>query len=317
MSAEEFPSFQKKEKLTTQPEKTWASVLVVIGVLLGTALIIFFGFRFLVGAKTPREEMLGRVMSASPSRQSSLLMEWMQNIDHSMNSSDWKPSAIEQVELLRFSVTKIPELKTAGTSPGLYALHVAGWGPSLGESKDLETLTSSSLGEEGTLALGLFFLRQKDFSSRATDYLQAFVFSQSEASRKVAAAYFSQCVQNSEMAVETCKQPILKLLSDINDEVRWNASLGILRAPSMRYSDSEKELAAQELSKLYALIKNSDPALFTRFQATALESLATEVFRARMVLLPEETKLELKELSSSHKDLRIRNIARLLIAEQK
>jgi len=312
MSGEEFPSFQKKEKLNTQPEKTWASVLVVIGTLLGTALIIFFGFRFLVGAKTPREEMLGRVMSASPSRQSSLLMEWMQNIDQSAAELRWKPNGLEQTELLRFAATKIPELKTAGTSPGLYALHVAGWGPSLGESKDLDTLTSSSLGEEATLALGLFFLRQKDFSLRATDYLKTFTHSQSEASRKVAAAYFAQCVQSAEAVVEICKEPILKLLEDANDEVRWNAALGILRTQSLRYSDLEKDQAAQEVSKLYMLIKNADPALLTRFQATALESLVTEVFKARLVLSPDETKAELKELSSSHKDLRIRNIARAL-----
>lgn len=315
MSQDEFPSFQKKEKLSNSPEKTWAPALVILGSLLGTALLIFLGFRFLVGAKTPREEMLGRVLSASPSRQSSLLLEWMQNIDQSAARSEWKPNALEQSELLRFSTAKIPELKAMGTSPGLYALHVAGWGPSMGESKDLEVLTSASLGEEATLALGLFFLRQQDFSQRASDYFQKFLHSQSEASRKVAAAFFAQCVQSSESQAERCKSQILQLLGDSNDEVRWNAALGVLRdeTKTSRYSDSEREQASDEVSKLYTLIKNADPALLTRFQATALESLATEVFKARLALLPEETKADLRVISSSHQDLRIRNIARMLV----
>lgn len=315
--SDEFPSFLKKEKLDSKGEKTWAPVLVILAAVLVTALFIFLGFRFLVGAKTPREEMLGRILSASPSRQSSLLMEWMQNIDQSASSQDWKPTGQEQKELLRFVATKIPELKQMGTSPALYALHVAGWGVSQGELKEVQQLQVESLGEEGTLALGLFFLRQKDFSQTGTAYFRKVLHSQSEALRKVAAAYFAQCVVAAGLTAEECKTEILKLMADSSDEVRWNAALGILRedSASARYLESERAMAASELGKLYVLIRNGDPTLLSRFQGAALESLATEVFKAKIALSPLEMKQELKVISSTHNDLRIRNIARQLEAK--
>lgn len=311
MSTEEFPSFQKTPQ-SEKRENKWASFFLVIGALTFTALIIFFGFRFLVGAKTLRAELLPKIISASPGRQSSLLMEWMQNIDQS--PSEWMPTEAEQKDLLRFSASRISELKQEGTSPALYALHVAGWGPGVLDSKEVTDLRETTLSEESTLALALYFLRQKDFSNEANAFMERQAKVPSEAARKVGGAYFTRCVVARGADSGPCRTQMLQLLGDSVDEVRWNVALGILREKKNEgaFSSSEIEKAADEIGKLYVLIRNGDPTLLSRFKGAALESLATEVFTIKYALDPQQMKQELAEISSRHSDLRIRNVARTL-----
>ncbi|MEZ4816140.1 MAG: hypothetical protein R3A80_13215 [Bdellovibrionota bacterium] len=240
----------------------------------------------------------------------------MQNIDQNSNpvtENEWKPNAYEQKELVSFVAAKVSELETAANSPALYALHVASWGPALGESKDLDRIAAASLKNEGLLALGLFYLRQGDFSQKAFERLGALFESTNEALRKVAGAYFAQCASAALSTAQECSRYTVRLLDDPNDEVRWNVALGILRESTSKqplFSDSEKALAAREIGKLYALIKDGDPTLLSRFQGPALESLIGEVFKVQLLLKPAQTAADLKLISSSHSDLRVRNLAR-------
>lgn len=313
MSNEEFPSFQKAPQ-SQKSENKWTSFLFVAGALGVTALLIVLGFRFLVGAKTLREEMLPKILSASPGRQSSLLMEWMQNLDQSAISKNWTPNQAEQAELLRFSAARINELKQEGTSPALYALHVAGWGPGLTESKEVTELRTASLSEESNLALALYFLRQKDFSAETVAFMEKEAQSAKEAARKVGGAYFTHCVAVRGADSEPCRKQMLQLLGDSVDEVRWNVALGILRERKSEgaFLNAEIEKAADEIGKLYVLIRNGDPTVLSRFKGAALESLATEVFTVKYELNPSEMKQELEQISQNHSDLRIRNVARSL-----
>jgi arginine repressor len=170
------------------------------------------------------------------------------------------------------------------------------------------------------VAVLLFNLRQKDFSEAARSFevtqTQVSDFTkETETYRKIKAAYLSQCVEVGGEAVKSCTASLLGYLSDEVDEVRWNAALGVLRAKlkdASYFHDSEIDTARSELDKLYALLKNGDTTLLSRFQGAALESLAEEVFKTKIAFSPEETKAELKEISKTHPDLRVRNVARSL-----
>lgn len=310
MSHEEFPSFQKTPQ-SQKKENKWASGILILSSLVFISLIIVLTFRFLVGSKTERQEMLPKILSASPASQSSLLMEWMQNLDQTKNK-DWIPTEREQAELLRFSAARVNDLKQEGTSPALYALHVAGWGPGLSDNRDIDVLRQTSMSEVSTLAFALYLLRQKDFSPASQAYLNALVGASNEATRKIAGAYFTQCVAILQPTSSQCKTQMELLLGDSSDEVRWNVALGILRGKdnSGLFTESEVEKASTELGKLYLMIKNGDPTLLSRFNGPALESLAREVFSIKYKIDPQQMKQDLEVISRSHVDLRIRNLAR-------
>ncbi len=311
---EEFPSFNKatREELS-EKTKLSSSLLIGVGVLV-VALSIFFSFRFLVGAKTPRAEILAQALSSSQSGQSSLLLEWMQNIEQDSQGS-WNPTATEQVSLLNFAASKISELKQEVRSPALYALHVAGWGPGVSDRSEILELMNANLVEEARLAVALYLVRQKDFAPEAITYLRAFLNAPNETQRKVAALYFAQCVESALGTQIECQRDLLGLLSDAAEEVRWNAVLGVLRVQrsnAQTFSEAELTLAGKEFAQLYQKLKVGDPTLLSRFQGAALLSLATEVFKAKLLLSPEDGKKDLQEIVNSHPDLRIRNAARSL-----
>jgi hypothetical protein len=322
---EEFPSFTKKPKAEGNGKSvnSWLSLSVILIGFAAITLAIFLSFRFLVGAKTSREEILSRILSSSQSRQSSLLLEWMQNIDQS-SEKNWNPTTAEQTELMHFVHSRLSELSQNNKSPALYALHVASWGPGLADRKELEELFNTTLSDESRMAVLLFLLRQKDFSESALNFekIQSSSSSasgESEAFRKVMAAYLAQCVESGGAAQSVCMPSLEALLADESDEVRWNASLGLIRAHTKKLvSLSEKELAlaSSELDKLYTLIKTGDPTLLSRFQGAALESLASEVFSAKLSLSPVQTRQDLEQISNSNPDLRVRNIARFLLAKE-
>jgi hypothetical protein len=280
--SEEFPSFQKEKISEDFQSRSSAFFFIAILVLL-TGLSIFASFRFLSGSKTSRNEILARILEASESRQTHLLLEWIQHLNAEAEGNaqevSWKPSAQEQKELLSWTVARISDLKKAGNTPAILALHVASQGPGISYDEVLlKKIIEGSQSVEARLALGLYLSRQKVLTPEVLIFFEELSTDASLILRKVTLPLWEQCLMSLYEKKDLCEKKINDYLKDSNDELRWNAAFSVIRLRELIKPEMAQQ-AEQELRVLKQKIFSKDPELFSRFSAEVLQAISSEIKR--------------------------------------
>ena len=274
--SEDFPSFQKEKAKEDFQSRSSAFFFIAILVLL-TGLSIFASFRFLSGAKTQRNEILARILEASESRQSHLLLEWIQHLNAQEN--EWKPSAQEQKELFNWSGARVADLKKAGNTPATLALHVASQGPGISyDEESSKKIISGAQSSEAKLALGLYLGRQRVLNPEVLTFFEGLSLEPSLILQKVTLPLWEQCLETQYEKKELCETKIEIFLGDSNDELRWNAAFSTLRVQKWVKPEMLRQ-AQEELRLLQHKISSKDPELFSRFSAEVLQEILKELKR--------------------------------------
>lgn len=274
--SEEFPSFQKEKVKDDFQSRSSAFFLITILVLI-TGLTIFASFRFLSGSKTQRNEILARVLEASESRQSHLLLEWLQHLNAGEN--DWKPSAQEQKDLLSWSEARVADLKRSGNTPAILALHVASQGPGIVLDEELtKKLIAAAQSSEAKLALEIYLSRQKVINSEIFSFFEELSTDASLILRKVTLSFWENCLAAQYAKKELCEGKLKGFLNDENDELRWNAAFSALRVKEGVSTDMVTQ-AQEQLRALEQKMSSKDPELFSRFSAETLGEILKEIKR--------------------------------------
>jgi hypothetical protein len=305
-----FPSFKKKLK-SAGPEKKLSPMIGLFLLLLCLALGLLFSFRYLIGSKVPREEIYGRLFSASEDRRAHLLMEWLQQINSAEQKDIWRPSVAEHLGVMQWVYVNKESLKQ-NQSPQILALHLAGWGQGNFEAQKLDELSKASLSPEAMLALALYYLRQEYFSPHSLSFFKILSRASEATQRKLAASNWEQCVRASLPYLHECKAEMSSLLYDAEDEVRWNAAMGILRE-KQKFPPELVNKAQEEFLRLYELLLSEDNTFLSRLEGEAYSTLAREIFRIQWISMPEQTLEDLKKITKTHPHLRLRNEARIFL----
>ena len=274
--SEEFPSFQKEKAKEDFQSRSSAFFFIAILVLL-TGLSIFASFRFLSGSKTSRNEILARILEASESRQNHLLLEWIQHLN--ADEKEWKPSALEQKELLSWTVARISDLKKTGNTPALLALHISSQGPGIDFDEELlRKLKAGAQTPDSKLALGLYLGRQRLSNEDIYQFFDELSVEDSYVLRKISLSYWENCLLQESEKKKSCEAKLQSLLASENDELRWNAAFSVLRVKE-KVGSSLVQSAQEELRALEKKISSRDPELFSRFSPEVLQEILKQLKR--------------------------------------
>ncbi len=310
-----IPLFKKKKNVESASNKRLQIFALAIIFILSAFLFWSF-FDFSLGSQTPRIEISSRIRSASESKKKQLLMEWLSHLEavNQETNKSWLPNSAEHLDLIRLAHDEKAQFKEDNASVSVIALHVASWGDEFFETKKIDELLESTQSSSSKLALGIYLARQrqktllraneKDFALQMAQDLDISV-------RKVAAKVLENCFDQND-----CQGALSTLMSDPNDEIKWNAALSVLRLGKAKIiSESLKESALKQLKSLSERVfdPSKDNTFLSRFDEGALRLFLNDLFRVLQVYEGENFKNQLQEIQNSHPNLRLRNEARIFL----